>query len=573
MKKSRKQKEAKPQTAPKRESSAAPEAALWSRWWPWLAALVGLIVVFQVYGPALNGEFVFDDRTAPFFSPHLTDRFSAWVGQLRPMLMLSFWIDYKIAGGNDPGRYHQTGLLLHFVASVLISLIVAKLAEWAGVAGKMRAALGVFAGAIFLLHPLQTESVAYVSERAEALSVMFYYAAFAVFVYKPGESITLARSLAIVALFGAALASKEHTLTLPALILMTDYFWSRGGLKKNIRLYAIFAVAGAAGAVVVWRVIFASNTAGFHLREITPATYFFTQCRVVWNYIRLFFLPVGQNIDPDVALSHSIFEHGAILGLLALAALLAGAWIYRKKFPLASFGVFVFLLLVAPTSSFVPLTDVMAERRAYLPLAGLLLVCCEFLRRLKFNQVVWTGAAAIALCCLLTYKRAEVWSTPLALWSDAVEKSPAKYRPRFQLAYAQFEVQDCADSAKSYATASHLGPVQPDLLVDWALALDCAGQWQQALAKLQQALTSLNTAAVHTQIAKVYAEHQHLPEALDELNQAQRLDPGFDVTYYYRGNIDAMKGDRPAAIREYQRALALNPQNQPARTALAQISR
>ncbi len=569
MKKSRKQKEAKPQG----NISVAHGAGSWSRWWPWLAALAGFVVVFQVYGPALNGEFVFDDRTAPFFSPHFTDQFSAWVGRYRPMLMLTFWLDYKIAGGVDPARYHQTGLLFHFVTSVLISLIVAKLAEWAGVAGKMRAALGVFAGAIFLLHPLQTESVAYVSERAEALSVMFYYAAFAVFVYKPGQSITLARSLAIVALFGAALASKEHTLTLPALILMADYFWSRGGLKKNLPLYAIFTVAGAAGAVVVWRVIFASNTAGFHLREITPAIFFFTQCRVLWSYIRLFFLPVGQNIDPDVPLSHSIIEHGAILGLLALIALVAGAWIYRKKFPLASFGVFVFLLLIAPTSSFVPLTDVMAERRAYLPILGLLLVCCEFLRRLKFDQVVWTAAAAIAICCVLTYKRAEVWSTPLALWSDAVEKSPEKYRPRFQLAYAQFELQHCADSAKSYEVASHLGPIQPDLLVDWALSLDCAGQWQQALAKLQQALASLNTAAVHTQLAKVYAEHQHLPEASQQLDQAERLDPSFDVTYYYRGNIDAMNGDRAAAIREYQHALALNPQNQPARAALAQMSR
>ncbi len=565
MKKNRKQK-LKLQSAAKREFS-------WSRWWPWLAGLAGLIIVFQIYGPALNGPFVFDDRDARFFAPGPNETVTSWVGLDRPLLMFTFWMDYRIAHGNDPSRYHQTGLLLHFFTSILVVLIAAKLVEWTGVRGKMRAALAVFAGAIFLLHPLNIESVAYVSERAEALSVMFYYAAFAVFLYKRGESITPARSLVILLLFGAALASKEHTLTLPALLLLTDYFWSLGGLKKNIALYAMFAVVGAAGVAFVGRVILESKTAGFHLHEMTPAVFFFTQCRVVWNYIRLFFLPIGQNVDPDVPLSHTILEHGAIAGLLALAALVTGAWIYRKRFPLASFGVFVFILLIAPTSSFVPLADVMAERRAYLPLIGLLLVCCEFLRRLKFDQVVWTGATAAVLCSALTYRRAEVWSSPLALWQDTVAKSPRKYRPRFQLAYAQYELGRCEDSTKSYELASRMGKIQQNLLVDWALALDCAGRWEEAIAKLQEALQFRDTALVHSQIALVYANHGHQPEALQQLDIAQKIDPAFDATYLYRGNIYLTAGDPAAAVREYRHALALNPRNEPARKALERISR
>ncbi|HLH38020.1 MAG TPA: tetratricopeptide repeat protein [Bryobacteraceae bacterium] len=565
MKKSRKIKE-KPQ-------AAAKPGFPWRRWWPWLAGAAALIVVFQVYGPALRGAFVFDDRNAGFFAPGRNESATTWVGRIRPLLMLSFWIDYRFAHGNDPGQYHQTSVLLHFFTSVFAALIVAKLAEWAGAAEKMRSALALFAGSIFLLHPLQTESVAYVSERAEALSVMFYYAAFAVFLYKRGESITLARSLAIVLLFGAAIASKEHTLTLPALLLLTDYFWSRGGVRKNASLYGMFAVAGAAGAAMVLRVIGESKTAGFNLREMSPAAFFFTQCRVVWDYIRLFFLPFGQNIDHDVATSHTLLEHGAILGLLALIALVAAAWSYRKQFPLASYGIFVFLLLIAPTSSFVPLSDAIAERRAYLPLIGLLLVCCEFLRRLRFEQVVWTSVAAAVFCSVLTYKRAEVWSSPLALWQDSVAKSPEKYRPRFQLAYAQYELGRCADAAKNYELASHMAPVQPDLLVDWGLSLDCAGRWEEAITKLNQALQFKDTAHVHSQIAAVYARHQHVPEALRELAAAEKLDPSFDVTYLYRGNIYRMMGDRPAAVREYQHALALNPRNDPARIALEQIGR
>ena len=84
-------------------------------------------------------------------------------------------------------------------------------------------------------------------------------------------------------------------------------------------------------------------------------------------------------------------DHGAILGLAALLALVAAAWIYRKRFPLAAFGVFMFLLLLAPTSSFIPIRDVQAEHRLYLPFLGLVLVCLEVLRRLRFQQAAGIG--------------------------------------------------------------------------------------------------------------------------------------------------------------------------------------
>src|SRR5512143_4147669 len=122
----------------------------------------------------------------------------------------------------------------------------------------------------------------------------------------------------------------------------------------------MLAAAGAWGGFAVWRVLQGAPTAGFHVAGLTPATYFFTQCRVIWTYVRLFFLPSGQNVDPDVAVSHGLLDHGAIFGLAALIALIAAAWIYRRRWPLAAFGVFMFVLLLAPTSSFIPISDVSA---------------------------------------------------------------------------------------------------------------------------------------------------------------------------------------------------------------------
>jgi Cytochrome c oxidase subunit III len=129
----------------------------------------------------------------------------------------------------------------------------------------------------------------------------------------------------------------------------------------------------------------------------------------------------------------------AIAGLLGLTAGVTAAWIYRKRWPLAAFGVFVFLLLLAPTSSFVPIRDVLAERRVYLPFLGLLLICLDFLRRVRTEQIVWAGAAIAVACAMLTYQRNQVWASPRALWQDTVAKSPRKLRPRFQLAFAYYE--------------------------------------------------------------------------------------------------------------------------------------
>jgi protein O-mannosyl-transferase len=569
MKKSKRQRAEKASAAgtPKRPKRA---------WWPWAAALAGLLLVIEVYGPALSGAFVLDDRYLPFMDPNAAQiALRGWITGLRPLLYFSYWLNFQTSGsgGIDPYGYHLSNVFLHFLGSLVITLVAARLLELSGTTGRARNILSAIAGGIFLLHPLQTESVAYVASRSEVLSVLLYFSAFAVFLYRRTESITVLRSIAIVALFAAAISTKEHTLTLGALLLLADYYWGLGGIRKNGPLYGILAVAGAWGVFAVWRVLQGATTAGFGVPGLTPATYFFTQCRVIWTYVRLFFLPFGQNVDPDVAVSHTLFEHGAIFGLAALVALIAAAWIYRKRWPLAAFGVFMFVLLLTPTSSFVPIIDVSAERRMYLPFLGLVLVCLEFLRRLKISQAAWAGAAIVAVCSVLTYQRSAVWASPVALWQDASNKSPQKWRPHFQLASALYESERCPEAAAAFEAASRLEQPAWDLLVDWALALDCEGKWQDAVAKLQQAFQIEHSAHIQSQIGMVYAKHSQWEQALAALAQAEQIDPRFEMTYVYRGNIFEATGDKASATAQYRRALTLNPSNPVAQDALARVSR
>ncbi len=152
-------------------------------------------------------------------------------------------------------------------------------------------------------------------------------------------------------------------------------------------------------------------------------------------------------------------------------------------------------------------------------------------------------------------------------------KSPAKYRPRFQLAYAQFELGHCAESVQTYEKASQLGPVDDQLLTDWALALDCANRPDEAVAKLRQAMPFSSSAHLYSQIGMIYAKRGRTQEALAALDQAEKINPRYEMIYVYRGNIALQAGDRAGAIREYQHAVDLNPSNQVAREALTRAGR
>ncbi len=325
----------------------------------------------------------------------------------------------------------------------------------------------------------------------------------------------------------------------------------------------------------ILRILRGNQSAGFQIQGLAWYEYFFTECRVIWDYIRLFVFPFGQNLDPDIEISRGITAHGAIIGLAGLLAVSILAWIYRHRFPIASYGWFVFLILLAPTSSFVPIYDPMAERRMYLPFIGLLLITVEFLRRWNVSRNVFIGSLAVVLAAegAITYQRNLLWGNAIDIWKDTVSKSPRKLRPRFQLAFAEFQAGACSDSVDEFQRAAGLERPTYDLLLDWALAYDCAGNPQQAIAKLQQAAAEHPDGHLYSQIGMEFGKIGKYPEALEALATAQRLDPGFAMTYYYLGNIHAIQGNPAQAREDYQHVLALDPHNAPASEALARMGR
>ena len=258
------------------------------------------------------GPFLFDDRYLPFMHPEQQRvPLQGWVTGVRPALMFSFWLNYR-ANGVEPHWYHVANLLLHLGAGLLVFVIARKFLEWLEVDRWRREAIAAFAGGLFLLHPLQTEAVAYVASRSENLSVFLAYGAFAAFLYRKHQAISTGTALVVLALFGAAVTTKEHVAVFPILLLLTDYYWNPGfsfeGIKRNWRLYLPLAAGGVAGFVFVWRTIQTADTAGFAVKGLPWYDYFYTQCRAIWIYLRMFVLPYGQNIDHDYPISKSPFE-------------------------------------------------------------------------------------------------------------------------------------------------------------------------------------------------------------------------------------------------------------------------
>ncbi len=549
--------------------------------WLWIyaaSALIALFAAFEVYWPAIHGPFLLDDTYLTYMRPDAAYiPFSDWLHQTRPLLMATFWLNYQQSGAQETFGYHAFNVLLHVFNAIFIFLAVRKVMSWAGVEESRTRILSFFAAGLFLLHPVQTESVSYVASRSETLSVFFVLAALVVYLYRKTAVLSIPRILALLALFAAAALSKEHTVVLPALFILTDYYWrfefSPSVIWRNWKLYIPIAAGAVLALLDILRILRGNQSAGFQIQGLTWYQYFFTECRVIWDYIRLFIFPIGQNLDPDVAISQSVTSHGAIVGLAGLLAASILAWIYRRRFPIASYGWFVFLILIAPTSSFAPIHDPMAERRMYLPFIGLLLIAAEFLRRWRTSRNVLVGSLALVLVVegAMTYQRNLLWGSAVDIWKDTVSKSPDKLRPRFQLAFAEFQSAACADSVDNFQKAAELQPPNYDLLLDWALAYDCAGSPQQAIAKLQQAAAQHPDGHVYSQIGMEYGKIGKYPEALDALGTAQRLNPGFAMTYYYLGNVHAIQGNRAQAIEDYRHVLALDPHNAPATEALARM--
>ncbi|MBI5185690.1 MAG: tetratricopeptide repeat protein [Nitrospinae bacterium] len=522
-----------------------------------LACLMSLI-----YLGTLNGEFLFDDFPRILENPGLTEPLSlkkiVTVGMpSRPFLMLTLAMN-KYIGGDKTFGYHLFNTVVHVLNSILLSVVLtkffalARFGEWKEINSLKN--LPFIAALIFAVHPLQTESVSYAICRSEELSTFFYLLAVFFYVKAHRHKGTKNQSNQLVlnacAFFSAFLGvlSKEIAVTLPAVLVPVDYFFiAEYDLRRCAKRF--FTALPFYIAIILTAVNLVKLDAGVGVYDRGVYENMLTQSNVVAFYIKLLFFPITQAFDYNFPGFRSLwtfptpFSICLILGLLGLAVLL------RKKNRLVSFSLLWFFITLSPTSSFVPVDDIIFEHRLYLPFVGVSILSGILLLRAS-NGLAGTlhvsGRKALFLISFFVFfllsinalHRNGIYKDSMSFWEDAVRKAPWKDRPNNNL-------------AALYGKAGRYKEVEGLL----TRALEVSPWHPEARANLGEAYFHLGRPAeAEAEFNKVLKEHPDMPQA-----------------NYFMGRMAEDGEDLKAAREYYEKTLGRKPELTAARNKLAGV--
>jgi len=509
-----------------------------------LISCLGLIV----YSNTFHASFQFDDKpsiTDNYAIKHLDnipEIFNSW--PCRFLTYLSLAINYHFQQLDVLG-YHLFNIIVHLGSAVLLWWFVLLTLSTPVMKGNKIAPfadeIALFSALVFVSHPVQTEAVTYIVQRASSLAGLFYLASLCLYVkarllQEGNPNSRLGRQIYILALITTVLTmfTKEMVITLPVMMLLYEAFFFK--TKKGLNWKALMPFLLT--IIVIPATMVATKYIDFHgMRRavegpqgITPIEYLLTQFRVLVTYIRLDFLPLNQNLDYEYAVSKSIFDLATFSSLLILTGILYSAQRLFLNYRLLSFSILWFFLTLLPESSVIPIRDVIFEHRLYLPLAGY----CIFLVSGLFylfpkRSFATTGMILTLIICInsfLTYERNKVWQDEFHLWDDIVHKSPHKERP-----------------------VNTRGTIY-----------DAQGQYDKAIADYDKAI-ELNPKfdAAYSNRGNVYNKEGNFTKALLDYGKALQLNPGLDVAYCNRGEIYFKEGDIGRAIQDYDKAISLDP--------------
>jgi len=312
-------------------------------------------------------------------------------------------------------------------------------------------------GALFALHPIQTQPVNYIVQRAAVLAAALCIAAFWAYLRSltategPARFGWLASALTFL---GAAMLAKQNAIAFPLVLAVFDLLFVRRGRRARAALLVPLAlVVAIVPAIQLHRVAVTKGTADLLDQAteiggpISRTTYFLTEWRVIVSYLRLLVAPVGLNLEHDVALARSPFEPAVLASGLFLAALLALAVflaVRRRLDPgwrLAGFGLLWFFSCLSVESTLLPIADPMFEHRLYLPSVGFFLAAVAALTTrgddLSRRRRLVALAALATLLEISTAARNRVWADERTFWYDVLAKSPAKPRVLYNVGFLE----------------------------------------------------------------------------------------------------------------------------------------
>lgn len=550
---------------------------------PLLAGVIAAAAL-AAYANTFSAPFVFDDLGAIRDNPtirHFLSALSPPGGGMpvtgRPLVNLTLAVNYW-QSGTATWSYHALNLLIHILAGWVLFGVGRRTLDGGADAREGSAENATLAGfAIALLwtvHPLQTESVTYLSQRAESLMSLCYLLALYGFIraYGTGSGGRSGRlwPLASVAACFLGMAAKESMVTAPVLVLLYDRTFVAGGFRQAWERRRTYYVSLASSWVLLALLVAGSGsrggTAGFST-SVPWWAYAFTQLRAVAHYLRLALWPRPLIFAYGLTLGGPPREM-AIDGAVVVALLAATVWLLVRK-PRWGFLGAAFFLILAPTSSILPIsTELVAEHRVYLPLAAVVAaVVAGFAviaarwgpRRARLAGGLLLAASAASLAAA-TYVRNEDYASTLAFWRDAVGKTPDNPGARNNLGNVLVELGRRDEAAEQFEAALRLVPEYDDANFNLGNVRAQQGRWEEALRHYQTAIRFRRQSADwHYAIGNALAHLGRKTEADGEYELALAGVSDEPGAWYNLGNAFLDEGKLPQAERAFARAIQLRP--------------
>jgi tetratricopeptide (TPR) repeat protein len=528
----------------------------------------------------------------------------------RPLLNLTYALNYA-EGGLSVRGYHAVNLFIHICAGLALLGIVRRTLLLPGLRprdGKAALPLAAFAALLWTLHPLQTEAVTYVSQRAESLMGLFYLLTLYGFSRSvssiTGSDLTkgnkgheapgsihgsLFSSLPSVKISGleianpcitgtgwlilsvaaclCGMATKQVMVTAPVLVLLYDRAFVSGSFRSalaNRRWYYLsLAAAWLWLGFLMHRSSLAAVGVGFH-EEVSWSTYALTELRVVTDYLKLALWPHPLVFDygPEILATDPL---AVAPYALILASVLVGVAIAWRRSPKAGFLGAWFFLILAPTSTVVPIAEQpMAESRMYLPLAAVaVLVTLLSYAVGRRRGFVALGLVAVGLG-VLTVERNHDYRSELSIWEDTVARRSYSSRGQSNLGMVLAEMPGRLPDAVAHGEeALRIKPTYAEAHTNLGRALaQMPGRMPDAIAHFKEALRLRpNFAEAHTNLGNALAQTPgRIPDAIAHYEEALRLRPDYVEAHCNLAiTLAQMPGRMPEAIAHFEEALRLRP--------------
>ncbi|MGA3269102.1 MAG: tetratricopeptide repeat protein [Verrucomicrobiota bacterium] len=541
----------------------------------WLAGFALAAITLLAYLPVWHAGFIWDDDAYVTQNATLHDLAGLWriwfqvgaVPQYYPLVHTTFWVEHHLWGLHPLG-YHLDNVLLHVVGALLLACVL----------GRLQVPGAWLAAAIFALHPVQVESVAWVTERKNVLSGVFYFAAALAYLAfdPPGSMEGLSRRRwsyywAALGLFLAALLSKTVTCSLPAALLLVRW-WKNGRVvgRDVWPLLPFFALGVGLGLLTAWMEQHHVGAQGAEW-SLTFADRCLVAGRAVWFYAGKLIWPAPLIfIYPRWTINAGLWWQW--LFPAAAMGVVAGLWWRRRRFgygPLV--GVLFFIGTLGPALGFVNVYPMrysfVADHFQYLASVGLMALAAAGVARILVHLRWWQRPAGYALCmvpllglAVFTWRQCGLYANAESLWRATLARNPTCWMAENNLGVELAARGNLAEAIQHYKRALQLEPDNAGAQSNLGGALTRQGKLPEAIQHCERALQlEPDNAKARCNLGTALTAQGKWAEAMQQYQQALQISPRFAGTYDALGNLLSAQGKVAEAVQQYQQALQLDP--------------